>query len=38
MKEMPHDDVASFCLAALWHYASGKDLEGPFSANRGCGR
>jgi hypothetical protein len=26
MEEMPHDDVASCCLAAPWHYASGKDL------------
>ena len=26
MEEMPHDDVASCCLAPPWHYASGKDL------------
>jgi hypothetical protein len=26
MEEMPHDDVASCCLAEPWHYASGKDL------------
>jgi hypothetical protein len=24
MKEIPHDDVASFCLAAPWHYVSGE--------------
>jgi hypothetical protein len=27
MEEMPHNDVASCCLATPWHYASGKDLS-----------
>jgi len=33
MEEMPHDDVASFCLAAPWHYVLEKDLgEHPWAS------
>ncbi|KAF8847548.1 hypothetical protein BDZ45DRAFT_321194 [Acephala macrosclerotiorum] len=32
MEAMPHNDIASFCLAALWHMRRGKDLGELFCA------